>query len=178
MRRITIFIIVALLFSSSAFSQNTIKFLGIPIDGTKREMIDALKVKGYTYNSVYDVLQGEFNGEDVNISVQTVNNMVWRICVADESFVDETNIRIRYNNLFRQFSNNGKYKLWSGEKLDDKDDISYEMTVHKKRYEAVFYPKDTTINGWVWYMISKNSGKYGIYIFYENFDNAAKGDDL
>ena len=79
MRRITIFIIVALLFSSSAFSQNTIKFLGIPIDGTKREMIDALKVKGYTYNSVYDVLQGEFNGEDVNISVQTVNNMVWRI---------------------------------------------------------------------------------------------------
>ena len=171
-------IIAALLFSSNAFSQSTIKFLGIPIDGTKRAMIDALKAKGYTYDSANDMLQGEFNGTNVRISVQTINNRVWRLAVIDQSFTDEANIKIRFNNLLGQFANNSKYIWLAGEKLGDKEDISYEITVHKKRYEAIFGFRDENVNGHVWYMIADRFGSYGIAMFYENLDNAANGDDL
>jgi hypothetical protein len=179
MKRIVVYIFLTVLFSSDMFSQNTIKFLGIPIEGTKKTMVDALKAKGYVYDSVSDVLTGEFNGSNVNISVQTINNRVWRIAVIDRAFNDdETNIRIRFNRLFRQFSDSRKYILQNGEELGENENISYEITVHKKRYEADFLLADKTINGQVWYMIADRYGKYGIAIFYENLDNAANGDDL
>jgi hypothetical protein len=173
-------LLVALLMNIAfvGFAQNTIKFLGIPIEGTKKEMISKLQAKGYEYNSYADVLTGEFNGHDVTISVQTVNNRVWRIAIIDRNTTDETNIKIRYNNLFEQFSNNGKYISVGEGKLTDKDDISYEMTVNKKRYEADFRFVDKSINGQVWYMIAESYGKYQIAMFYENLDNAANGDDL
>lgn len=162
----------------AGFAQNTIKFLGIPVDGTKKEMISKLQAKGYEYNSYYDILTGEFNGQKVDISVHTVNNRVWRIAIVDKSESDEANIKIRFNNLFEQFSSNGKYVAVSGGKLTEKDNISYEMTVRKKRYEAVFGFIDKSINGDVWYMIDQKYGEYRILMFYENLDNAANGDDL
>lgn len=168
------FVIIAI----EGFAQNTIKFLGVPIDGTKKEMIANLKAKGYEYDSYSDVLVGEFNGTDVNISVQTVNNRVWRIAIIDTNENDETNTKIRFNRLFDQFSNNKKYVLLNGETLTDEDDISYEMTVHKKRYEASFTFADKSVNGLVWYMIAEQFGRYRIAMFYENLDNAANGDDL
>lgn len=169
---------LTLSFAICSYAQNTIKFLGIPVDGTKREMISKLEAKGYEYDSYDDYLTGEFNGQDVMIKVQTVNNIVWRIAVADDSGVNETNIKIRFNNLFDQFSNNGKYICAQGDKLSDNDDISYEMSVNNKRFDAYFIPKDTSINGCVWYTICKFGGEYAIAIFYENTDNAANGDDL
>ena len=173
-----IFIVLLSTISVGVFSQNTIKFLGIPIDGTKKEMISKLEAKGYEYDSYEDALTGEFNGTNVLLSVQTVNNRVWRIAVVDKSFTDETNIKVRFNNLFDQFLSNKKYVLAVGEKLTDKDDISYEITVHNKRYEAGFLLADESINGVVWYMIAEQYGKYRIVMFYENQDNAANGDDL
>ena len=56
-----ILVLALALTSISAFSQNTIKFLGIPIEGTKKEMIAKLQAKGYEYNSYSDELRGEFN---------------------------------------------------------------------------------------------------------------------
>jgi len=174
--------LIVLLFTAvsvSAFSQNVIKFLGIPIEGTKKEMISKLQAKGYEYNSAADVLLGEFNGNNVAIGIQTVNNRVWRIAVVDDKMnTDETNIKIRFNRLFEQLSNNSKYELLDGSTLSDSEDISYEMSVHKKRYDATFTLKDKSIHGAVWYMIEREYGNYGIIMFYENLDNAANGDDL
>ena len=76
---------VLLVFSLAMYAQKDVtKFLGIPVDGTKSEMIKKLKEKGFT-STLYDkdVLEGEFNGVDVNISVVTNNNKVYRIFVAD-----------------------------------------------------------------------------------------------
>ena len=158
---------------------NTIKFLGIPVEGNKKEMISKLQAKGYEYDATSDALFGEFNGTNVAISVQTVNNRVWRIAVVDANMnSDVANIRIRFNRLFEQLSNNGKYEVANGSILEEKEDISYEMLVHKKRYEASFTFKDNSIHGMVWYMIAERYGKYGIVMFYENLDNAANGDDL
>lgn len=174
------FVLVLLLSISttSAFSQNVIKFLGIPVDGNKKEMIAQLKNKGYEYDADSDALWGEFNGTDVAIAVQTVNNRVWRIAISDIRGVDEANIKIRFNQLFEQLSNNGKYKLAKGSKLKESEDISYEMTVNSKRYDATFAFKDDSINGIVWYTIFDQYGSYRIAMFYENLDNAANGDDL
>lgn len=175
-RFILLAFLVAIQFCS--FGQNTMKFLGIPIDGSKEQMINALKNKGYTYDVRNDMLEGEFNGQKVNLMVKTNNNKVCRICIMDSNFMDETNVKIRFNSLYNQFIQSGKYEHIGGNSISDNDDISYEITVHKKRYEADFIPTDKSINGIVWYMIADRYGKYAIAMFYENLDNMPNGDDL
>ena len=178
-RFLATFLFVLMTIVAIAQNSNIIKFLGIPVDGTKKEMISKLQAKGYEYDASSDGLFGEFNGTDVIIFIHTVNNRVWRICIVDANVNDdEANIKHRYNRLFEQLSNNGKYKVLDGRTLGEEDDISYEMTVHKKRYDAVFHLKDKSIHGRVWYTIMREYGKYGIKMFYENLDNAANGDDL
>ena len=173
------FLFVLITITTIAQESNTIKFLGIPVDGTKKEMISKLQAKGYEYDAFSDGLFGEFNGTDVIIFIHTVNNRVWRICIVDANVNDdEANMKIRYNNLFKQLSSNGKYKVLDGRTLGEEEDISYEMTVHNKRYEADFTFKDKSIHGCVWYMIVERYGKYGIMMYYENPDNEANGDDL
>ena len=180
MKKIVLSIILCVMtFAAIAQDNNTIKFLGIPIDGNKKEMISKLQAKGYKYDAASDALFGEFNGINAAISIQTVNNRVWRIAIVDADLnSDEVNIKIRYNRLFEQLSNNGKYEVAYGSILGEEEDISYEMTFHDKRYEATFAFKDKSIHGFVWYMIAEQYGKYGIVMFYENLDNAANGDDL
>lgn len=124
--------------------QDVTKFLGIPVDGSKSEMIQKLKAKGYTSSPLdKDVLVGEFNGADVNIHVVTNNNKVYRIMICDVNNIDERAIQIRFNRLCEQFVNNSKYSSLPLEEymIPDDEDISFEITVHKKRYEAVFYQK-------------------------------------
>ena len=124
--------------------QDVTKFLGIPVDGSKSEMIQKLKAKGYTSSPLdKDVLVGEFNGADVNIHVVTNNNKVYRLMICDVTNIDERAIQIRFNRLCEQFVNNSKYSSLPLEEymIPDDEDISYEITVHKKRYEAVFYQK-------------------------------------
>ncbi len=123
------------------------KFLGIPVDGYKTEMIKKLKEKGYQYNSQLDCMTGEFNGRDVYIRIATNNNKVWRIVVVDASMTDETDIKIRFNKLCLQFLKNDKYVPYSSEcEIPDEEDISYEMTVNNKRYEASFYQKPIEVD--------------------------------
>ena len=146
-------------------AQNDVtKFLGIPVDGNKSDMISKLKSKGFK-QSPYDedVLTGEFNGMDVNVYIGTNNNKVCRIMVCDVNKIDETNIKIRFNRLCDQFNNNSKYINLLGEdqKIKEHEDISYEMLAHKKRYEADFYQvPDTTAASCIEEMQSLIYSKY------------------
>jgi hypothetical protein len=145
-------IIILLVASVTLFAQSDVtKFLGIPVDGFKFDMIRKLKEKGFV-SSPYkdDVLTGEFNGADVNIHIVTNNNKVYRIVVCDAKTISETDIRIRFNNLCRQFANNSKYTTPILASVDDyiiseDEDISYEMAVNNKRYQASFYQKPDSI---------------------------------
>lgn len=136
-------IITTLLLSVSVFAQEDVtKFLGIPVDGFKPEMIRKLKAKGYTEHSYKpDVLVGEFNGRDVEVSVVTNNNKVYRIFVQDAYTVDEYNIKIRYNTLCEQFENNKRYISMAveGQSIPDDEDISDQMLYEDKRYEALYF---------------------------------------
>ena len=89
------FLLIAVMMMTSVvlFAQNDVtKFLGIPVDGFKSEMIRKLKAKGFVSSS-YDpeILEGEFNGTDVNVHIVTNNNKVYRIMLSDKTPTDETN---------------------------------------------------------------------------------------
>ena len=140
MRRI-LSVAILLVISVSLFAQKDVtKFMGIPIDGFKPGMIQKLKEKGFVSSaSDKNILEGEFNGSQVTIHVVTTNNKVSRIGISDVNYVDETDIRIRFNRLCQQFKSNSKYTSLDDYTIPEDEDISYEMKVNNKRYEAVFY---------------------------------------
>ena len=75
-------VVMLLTISTILYAQKDVtRFLGIPVDGSKSEMIQKLKAKGYRYNSTLDCLEGEFNGSQVYLSIVSNNNKVWRIAV-------------------------------------------------------------------------------------------------
>ena len=184
--------------SASVFAQKEVtKFLGIPVDGSPTEMIKKLKAKGFKTDGDFiqavklgiidldepEVLTGYFNGTKVGVYLAVEQNKVWRIYLADKDTRDETSIKIRFNTLVRQFENNDKYVPYYEEQtIADDEDISYEMTVKNKRYDAYFLQKgeDGTVDEKreVWFMIGQYSGKYYIAMFYDNKYNQADGSDL
>ena len=130
-------------------NDKAIKFLGIPVDGYKSEMIQNLREKGFKHSVIdgEDVLEGEFNGSDVNIYIATYNNKVWRIGVVDAMPRDEYQIKLRFNKLCEQFERNIRYSSLSDDQtIPIDEDISYEMYVNEKRYEATFFQKPDNPN--------------------------------
>lgn len=131
------------------FAQNDVtKFLGFPVDGPKSEMIKNLKTKGFKLSTFgkTDYLSGRFNGNDVRVYIVTENGKVCRIMVCDANSVNETDIKIRFNKLCSQFKDNGKYCSFGDYTIPENEDISYEMIVNKKRYEALFYQLPEGVN--------------------------------
>ena len=184
--------------SASVFAQKEVtKFMGIPVDGSPTEMIKKLKAKGFTTDEDFmqaiklggvdwdgpEWLIGRFNGEKVRVALHVEQNKVWIIYLSDKDSRDETQIKIRFNTLVRQFEGNGKYVPYFDEQtIADDEDISYQMTVNKKRYDAYFVQKgeDGTVDEkrMVWFMISQRSEGYYIAMFYDNEYNQADGSDL
>ena len=116
----------------------TLKFMGIPIDGTKKNMITQLKTKGFWYDTYDDCLKGQFNGKNVEIYVVTNHNVVYRIYVA-YPLVSKSKIITEYNILLDQFNRNKKYIANDNNEMIPADEnLSYEMTVRNKKYEAGF----------------------------------------
>jgi hypothetical protein len=59
--------------------------------------------------------------------------------LCDANTQNEANIKIRFNKLVSQFENNKRYTSLDKYTLSDEENISYEMTVHNKNYDALFY---------------------------------------
>lgn len=142
-------LMIVVMMSAISFAQNDVtKFLGIPVDGTVAEMKAKLMAKGFKKLPYSDQLEGTFNGEDVFVSIVENQGKVWRIAVYDQNDRDVTNVRIRFNTLCSQFCKNTKYTALKKEEdywIPEGEDISFELTVHNKRYEAAFsqQPTDT-----------------------------------
>lgn len=148
MKKLFIIVVLsAISYTTYAQDKDITKFMGILIDGTKVEMINKLKEKGFKSTAHYkDMLEGEFNGQNVYISVMTYKDKVYRIAVNYMTTKNEADLRITYNNLCDQFLDNPKYipiLTEPEEYLIPKDeDISYEIKVNNKRYDAIFYQYD------------------------------------
>ena len=181
--------------SASVLAQKEVtKFMGIPVDGSPTEMVKKLKAKGFKTDEDAmqvvklegidldgpEVLTGRFNGEYVRLYLKVGTNNVWRICLVDKNSRDETQIKIRFNTLVRQFEGNGKYvPLVDEQTIADDEDISYQMTVNKKQYQAGFVQKGedgmVDLKRIVWFTIGEG---YEIEMFYDNKYNEADGSDL
>ncbi len=193
MKKLLLLSLMLISIFNSYAQRDVTKFLGIPVDGYKPEMIQKLKGKGFVYSPKDDVFTGEFNGSDVMVKIATNNNKVCRIMLTDIIGSDEAGIKIRYNKLVRQFEKNKRYIVVEPSKyiISEDEDISYEMSIHSKRYDAIFYQKgeltaemdpeeaaEEAIKRPVWFMINKLYSKYYIVLFYDNEWNKADGEDL
>lgn len=123
------------------------KFLGIPVDGSKTEMIKKLKAKGFRSDpkKIWDLV-GDFNGREVYVSIVTHKNKVWRIALEDVVTSSKSQIRIRFNELCRQFTENPKYMPMTStdQTISEDEDVSLQLALNKKQYEAGFlqFPDD------------------------------------
>lgn len=127
-------------FSVVCMGQNegALTFLGIPIDGTEAQFTAKLRKKGFTYNSAYESYKGQFNGKSVNVYIHTNHNLVDRVYVAFP-YNSEEGIRGEFNKLLSQFKDNGKYvDLSMNTEIPSDEDISQEISVNKKRYQASY----------------------------------------
>ncbi len=144
-----LFIVLAMIATITSFAQqkDVTSFLGIPVDGTKTEMKQKLIAKGFVPKKVgtNEFLEGEFNGTDVRVYIVTNNNKVYRIMLSDKNTVDEAQIKIRFNNLVSQFENNKRYYALGDYSLSDEEDISHEMLVNNKIYDA-YYAQDPDLD--------------------------------
>lgn len=173
--------IVSLFMMSSlcgfAQQRDVTRFLGIPVDGTKEAMKKALIAKGFSWRSSgeSEYFLGEFNGARSMIRVATNNNKVCRIVVDCASPLTEIEAKIYFNRLCLQFKNNEKYIGLDDYSIPDKEDIDYQMSIKKKRYEAAFYQKLVITDS-----LEMNTEVAKRYIEkypqsnYDNFDNEAE----
>lgn len=136
----TLIIAILALFSTVCVAQGggPLKFLGIPIDGTEAQFVSKLKAKGFTYSTLTEGYKGQFNGKSVDVYIHTNHNLVDRVYVAFP-YTNEDGIKSEFNRLLGQFKDNAKYMaLVMNEEIPEDDDISYEITVNNKRYQASF----------------------------------------
>ena len=62
MKKVLLFLVLCCVTIGSVAQTDVTKFLGIPVDGNKSEMVRKLKSKGFTQNPYADgVLTGKFN---------------------------------------------------------------------------------------------------------------------
>ena len=135
-----IFTLLMFLTLSLSAQNVTLKFLGIPVDGSKSDMISNLKQKGFTYDSEFGFLDGYFNGDHVHVFISTNKDLVDRIMVCQVNTCNEANIKTKFNNLVYQFNNNKKYLPAEDDQYIAEDvDISYEMIVKNKHFDATFH---------------------------------------
>ena len=143
MKKILTTLFVALIpFIATAQSpnDNTLKFLGIPVDGNKMEMIQQLQKKGFIYDKTNEMLTGRFNGKESHIRISENYGKVDRVFVTDADTFSEAQIIINFNNLLHQFKQNEKYvELIENQPIPANEDVSYEMSIHNKTYDAQFY---------------------------------------
>ena len=158
------------------------KFLGIPVDGTKAEMLSKLREKGFksSYTMGADFLEGIFNGTEVYVTPVTNGNKVHRIAVIYKNPLDETQTKAHFNRLCQQFTSNGKYQAAaSKQEIPGSEDIGFEMLVNKKQYEARFFQLPYNKNKTVWLTFKEYGyNKFLIILFYENGYNQANGEAL
>lgn len=140
MRKVFFIIVLSfLVFSAYGQDPGVVKFLGIPVDGTKGEMISRIKEKGFGYYSGEDCLYGKFNGKYVEVFIETNHGAVYWVIVkyytgSEKAVIDE------YNELLDQFNRNKKYFAVRENKAIPKEEhIAYEMAMNHKSYAAPFY---------------------------------------
>ena len=188
MKRIIATLLIAFTgITALAQNDNVLKFLGIPMSINEYTMRMKLQQKGFKYDSQNGCLSGRFNGLDSFIYLSENKGSVDRVMVADASPIDKKQIRSQYNTLLGQFQKNSKYfEIDENLPIPNNEDISYQMNVNNKAYEAYFYlrakdgsePSFENLTGMVWFTIREFESEFYICIYYDNIPARPNGEDL
>lgn len=121
-------------------AKDVTRFLGLPVDGTEKEMTRALIEKGFEANKIGDsnFLTGRFNDENVMIWIHSNNNKIYRVVVTDEVSRNKHQIKRRFNELCYQFEHNPNYIVAADQRIPAAEDIAYEKS-RGKDYQAYFF---------------------------------------
>lgn len=151
MKKLLSAICVILLFSTIINAQGEVtEFMGIPIDGNPKEMVKALRQKGFRPTKTPNQLSGRFNGYESLVNIVENNGKVYRIVVYPSTVTrDIAQVKIDFNNLCYQFLNKQNYlpcavdsiicPVYKDLAIPQDEDILYEMMVNYKKYTAAFY---------------------------------------
>lgn len=140
MRRFVLFCI-GVLCAVSIFAQTSItEFMGVPVDGSTKDLVRKLKAKGFTpAEEGSEVLYGAFNGEEVVLTMDTNEGKVFRVLLVEKKSYSDEGIKARYNELFSQFVENPKYAFVKGSFfIEDDTDVSFETTVNGTTFQSFF----------------------------------------
>lgn len=147
MKRFFIFIALVLTLANISYAQNDVTtFMGIPVDGTKNEMIKQLQSKGFELvNKELGVLEGEFNDKYSLVYIMTNRNKVDCINVCDKySSTDKKSVILRFNRIVEQYYKNENYIIPAGYSIEDflipnnERRLWYNIKNNVKKYEAYF----------------------------------------
>ena len=146
MKKALLILSLFLVTSATLFAQQDItKFMGIPVDGTKSEMIEKLKAKGFTPSADNkEMMNGTFYGSKVNLFIKTNQDKVYNITVIDEELANEASVKARFNNLCRLFTKHHSYQVMLPVPYDkyiipEHESITAEIKENGKVYEALFF---------------------------------------
>ncbi len=172
-------------------------FKGIAIDGTKEQMVNALKQRGfkdteetlkYLRTGFYglesgELLSGEFNGMQVIVSVIENKGKVCGIGVIENLKRNEAQIKRAFNDLVEQFNNHKNYSPdKENQKIAESEKVGDGLRYYNKEYRAIFYQKgldgETSEKRKVIVSLCRDVNDYRLLMYYENGFNAADGSDL
>ena len=206
MRRLVFALLMLLTLSLSA-QDNVMKFMGIPIDGPKSEMISKLERKGFApeqveidlekaeddYISAGGVISegrvrerdgeyfmhGYFDGKRSNVIISSYNNKVYQIMVVIEDPYNELNGKVQYNLYVEQLNKKYTNPIDYDFTIDLDKDLSVPFENNIRAYFTAAYDVNDRPHGLVTIELSHPRFKeFFIAIRYYNADNMPNGDDL
>lgn len=157
--------------------EKALKFLGIPVDGSREGVIAQLKEKGFDGSVWSEYLEGQFNGDPVKVFIHTYHDKVDRIIVEFDD-VPEMDSREQYDHLLSLLKTNEKYKFVSEQRSDDIPLDSRAVIPGVGEFKACFSYSDPTleeVTGEVWLTFFNNNR---VCLYYDNLKNRPRGEDL
>lgn len=166
-------IAIALLFAvATVFAQTgeTIKFLGIPIDGPYQEFTKELTRKGWKAEPGQR-FNGTINGSDRIATVSFHKGKVDRVMVEYAEAVTEKEAIDNFNAKLLEHNENASYIYEYGEIIPGETRLGYDMEVRNKVFDASFFVKGTDNKGRIWFRIEQMGGGYRVVTYYDNLRN-------
>ena len=206
MKKLTFTLLMLLTLSLNA-QDNVMKFMGIPIDGSKSEMIEKLQKKGFAPEQVEIDLEkeeddyiraggeisegrvrerdgeyfmhGYFDGKRCNVIISSYNNKVYQIMVVIEDSYNELNGKVQYNLYVERLNKKYTNPIDYDFSIDLDKDLSAPFENNIRAFFTAAYDDQERPHGMVTIELSHPRYKeFFIAIRYYNADNMPNGDDL
>lgn len=131
---------------------SVLRFVGVPIGGSKETMFEALKARGFEKVYLDDYMTGVFNGENVQVHFSTNHGIVDVVKVVYPYCSEENDTRIKYNLLLSRFNRNAKYICVNPRvevPIDER--IYWKLDANSKHYDAIYFflRPEINANDWV-----------------------------